>query len=212
MIIGAMWSSGAVMAAALLVAMSGCGQGTAGTTSTQGPASQRIQLDADYPSFPSVLALTSQADAVVVGRVTGILSRERDGGADQPESSGRGIPMVFYQFAVQEVIKGDVADRDISVGWIDLSLVTTPDVSAIEKSPAVLLFLEHLTSVDAPGISTVTDFFVPLGADNGVFDVSGDVATARSRIVQSLGANSAARAALPLSFTLAEIRGLGPGK
>lgn len=68
------------------------------------------------------------------------------------------------------------------VAWTDHG-GTDVETSELTAGDEVVLFLERLPSADAPGIDTETDFYVPLGGDNAVFDVGDSNVTARSAYV-----------------------------
>lgn len=153
------------------------------------------QVEADYPAFSSISELADQADLVVTGTVVDVLGREVDGGGEDEtvdaEGNPNGVPMVFYRFAVARVLGGVPSGEEIVLGWIDLDRVGMDGVSRIARGADTLLFLRHMPDADSPGVTSVADFYVPVSADNGVFDVRGQVAAARSPLVERVSASSA---------------------
>jgi len=95
--------------------------------------------------------------------------------------------MAFFDFTVQKVLQGDLTDKTITVEWIDTSKVTLEDsTSDLKQGQTVVLWLQHLTTQDAPGVTSVSDFWVPVSGDNGVMDVAAGHATARSETLTGL--------------------------
>lgn len=114
---------------------------------------------------------------------------------DGPQNED-GLPMVFLQYYIDDVIKkgsGSTlsAGDKIIVGNIDTSAVDMEGTSKLAENQSTILYLERITDADSPGITSITqDFFVPLSGDNGIFDVSGSQATARAKTVVSLSAET----------------------
>ncbi|MER5971326.1 hypothetical protein ABT112_16570 [Streptomyces sp. NPDC002055] len=103
-----------------------------------------------------------------------------------------GLPMVFLRYEVDDVItegsgpEVSVGDQ-LVVGNIDTSAVEMDGASELVEGKSTVLYLERITDAESPGITGVSkDFYVPLSGDNGIFDVSGSRATARSEVVASL--------------------------
>ena len=180
-----------VAAAGLLspLALVSCG-------SSEAPVRQGTSTHAIYSSATEAAA---QSDAVFLGRMTGEIGRAEvgtksvDGPSIVPGPDGEptpvpGLPMVFYSFQVESVLAGDAPAREIVVGWLDEAKYQTDDLRPLGDG-RVVLFLDSLSSSDWQPIDALIDgtFYIPVtGSDNGVMDVSGDVATARSADMTSL--------------------------
>lgn len=164
-------------------------------------------LHADYPVYGSVAALGAAADAVVVGRVGGVAGRELDGGGDPETGDAGGIPLVFRHLTVQRVLAGAVrVGDDLLLSRLDLTKVQAADYTPLTEGQTLLLFLRHRSRADGPGVTSVNETWVPLSADNGVFDVAGSQARARSTLLTSVREEPSARSdAGHLRATLDEI-------
>lgn len=171
---------------AVLLTTSACAVGPAQGTHELGSAPPpTLHFPGDSNVYETVSELGVRAELVAIGQVTGVVSRELDdGGGAEPES---GIPMVYYSFKVEEVLGGDTPKTpSIVLGWLDLERIQTTEVTPIQESARVVLFLDRVGRDDSPGIESVGELFVPLSGDNGVFDVVDEHATARSAAVRSL--------------------------
>ncbi len=147
----------------------------------------------DSAGYVTVEDLNANADAMVIGTVGDLLATERDNsGEPEIDDEGRaaGIPMAFYEFSVERVVRGQVP-ATIVVSWLDLGQASnTEELSALSKGQHVVLWLDHLTADDMPGIESFADVWVPLSGDNGVMDIAGDQATARSSVLTGLDSGS----------------------
>jgi hypothetical protein len=158
-------------------------------------------LGADRPTFTSVAALNRDADAAVVGTVDGVIGTELDnGGNPESDSAGGGTPMTLLRFSVERTIRGQ-APATITLAWPD-SAGTEDLVSELRTGERVVLWLDHLTAEQAPGLDLVNDVWVPLGGDDGVMDVKGQAVRARSSNLVSLDNEPATS---PLETTLAAL-------
>jgi hypothetical protein len=148
-----------------------------------GCASSVLHSETDGPVYPSVTALTTEADLVVRGVVGELRGTELDDGGDSENS---GIEVAFYDFEASQVISGNETSTTIALGWIDQTQIDDGR-STLDYGDELMLFLKHRTQSEAPGIQSETQFYVVVGADNGVFDVDGNNVTARSPYVTTLG-------------------------
>lgn len=158
--------------ATIMAASVGCGVVRSGSAS-------------DYPDYPSVEDLTQAADVVVLGTISKQIGTEFDRGGNSEGSVG--IPMKFHDVTVTQVLAGDV-DKSLVLAWIDHAERPEEGLSDVKAGQQTLLFLERRTPAEAPGIKSQDEFYVPVGGDNGVFDVDGDIATARSQNVTAMRA------------------------
>ncbi len=148
----------AVLAVVLAVSLAGC-------------AGAPRHIEADYAVHGSVSALTYSSDVVVVGRVGSAVAREIDGGGDSEDRPGVGLPMVFHRVEVTRTMSGSPG-RSVIVAWPDSRRVSMEGATPVSAGQELVLFLERLSPAQAPGITSVRDFYVPVSGDNGVFDVS----------------------------------------
>lgn len=170
----------AVLAALACGLLSACGSLAKESISSGGSG--------DSPVYASVSALARQSDAILVVEVGSVASREFDNGGDDSDGDP-GIPMVFWHAEVVDVLagrSGEEPGEDIRLAWPDLDREPSQDRSRLSAGQVIVLFAKRLTPVDAPGIDTQKVFYVPLGGDNGVLDLDGQQATARSEALLSL--------------------------
>lgn len=142
----------------------------------------------DYPTYATVADLAEQADVVVQGHVVQEVARQIESSGAERNDEGEliGNPMVFYRFSVTRQLQGEPVGEAFLLGWIDLELLKLENVSPLARGSEVLLFLEHISDSESPNIDVVDDFYIPVSADNGVFDVRDGTAVARSREVRGL--------------------------
>jgi hypothetical protein len=148
------------------------------------------------PIYSSVEELAVASDAEVVGTVKGIVAREVDYGTDNQDerAEGSGIPNVFYQVDVSEVL-GGTAETSIVVASPDLTtLSVSSETTPLVAGQRVLLFVQEQTSNGAPGISSFDFFYVPVSLDNGVFDIlpGGDIRPRLAEAFSPMGEESGA--------------------
>lgn len=153
-----------------------------------GQPTGKVRFDGSYPAYESIPELAKPASLIVRGTVGEVVAREMDGGGED-ESDGHGIPMVFMRLDVSESMTAASTPSEIVLGWLDLGRIEASDVSELLPGQEVVLFLERLDRKSAPGIESLEgEFYVPLSADNGVFDVdSRGTIRARSEIVWPSG-------------------------
>lgn len=188
-----------IASSATLLLVLGCG------ISTEGTDPGRASAEADYPVYESLDSLVP-SDFIGVVRIGRILSHEMDdGGAGEAES---GVPMTFWDGTVVDDFGAVDGLEDIVVGWPDLEKLSVDGRSQLEEGDVVVLFATELTPKDAPGIHTQSRFYVPRGGDNGVLDVVGDVATARSPALRSVRAQDPDPSDKPLAVEIDVIRQL----
>lgn len=170
----------AVLAALACGLMSACGSLARESTPSGGSG--------DSPIYASVSALARQSDAILVVEVGAVASREFDNGGDDSDGDP-GVPMVFWHAEVVDVLVGQWGEEpgeDIRLAWPDVDREPNQDRSRLSAGQVIVLFAKRLTPVDAPGIDTQEVFYVPLGGDNGVLDLEGHQATARSDALVSV--------------------------
>ncbi|AYN41088.1 hypothetical protein D9753_21900 [Streptomyces dangxiongensis] len=96
-------------------------------------------------------------------------------------------PMVFLKVRVAGMMKrgGGVNDGDeIIVGNIDTDKVTMEGATPLTVGKQYALYLRQLTASDHPGITSVQNFWIPVGGSQGVFVVAkGTVTPASANIV-----------------------------
>ena len=178
---------------ALSVGAAGCSQGDTGAD----------LLGSDRPRFTSVAALNRDADASVLGTVDGLIGTELDNGGN-PESvtAGGGTPVTLLRFSVERAIRGQ-APGMITIAWPGSAAGVEDRVSALRTGQRVVLWLDHLTAEQVPGLDLVDDdVWVSVGGDDAVMDVEGQVVKARSSHLVSLDTEPGDS---PLETTLAAL-------
>ncbi len=127
--------------------------------------------------YEGIADLTSASDLVVRGTVNGIAGRQIDYGTQDPEkiAKGGGSPVIFYEVSVSETLHGE-SDSTIVVAGTDFGLIRIAGdkETPLLRGQEVLLFLTKHTNTEKPGITLYDVFYVPVGMDNGVFDVGQD--------------------------------------
>ena len=144
-----------------------------------------------YASFSSLVyssleELVAASDVVVVGTVTGVAARGEDYGTTDPDELAdyerAGVPprpVVFYEIAVSETLKG-LHTTPVFVEGFDPERLVAAEISTLRAGERVLLFLKgRRLDEKAPALrftasSLPTDVtaYITLGLDNGVFDIS----------------------------------------
>lgn len=166
----------------------------------------------DMPIYSSLTELARASDAEVVGTVKGVVAREIDHGTDIADEKvdAAGIPTVFYEVEVSEVLKG-ATDSTIVVGAPDVAKLSfSSEATPLKAGQRVLLFLKEQTPKEAPGIDSYEFFYVPVSRDNGVFDVlPGDVV--HPRLPDAFAAPTGVGDVVP-TFTLDEVRAQTPSR
>lgn len=164
-----------VLALVACVSLASCGDG------------DKLSVSMDYPEYSTVQALNGKAQLVVVGRVGRVLASELDNGGS-PETADEGgpagTPLSFYDISVTETLHGEDPGESIVIAWLDRSRLADDDqISALNSGDEVILWLVERTPEQAPGVSSVKNFWVPVSGDNGVMDVRGVRAVARSTVL-----------------------------
>ena len=139
----------------------------------------------DGPVYDTVTALTERADLVVTGSPAEVVAREVDGGGNDESVDGSGTSTVFWSVRVDSVLAGD-AVGEVVVAWPEQGGDVAESATPVEAGQSLVLFLEQVSAGDAPGITSVDGFYLPVGGDQGVFDVRGADAVARSPEVRGL--------------------------
>ncbi|MEU7052696.1 hypothetical protein [Streptomyces eurythermus] len=105
---------------------------------------------------------------------------------DGPSSAGC-TPMVFLKVQVASMMKrgGGLTEGDeIIVGNIDTDKVTMEGATPLTVGKQYALYLRQLTASDHPGITSVPNFWIPVGGNQGIFTVGkGTVTPASANIV-----------------------------
>ncbi|MDE0370686.1 MAG: hypothetical protein OXI84_11180 [bacterium] len=142
-----------------------------------------VHMAASGVVYQSLEELATIADLIVVGTVTGVAARADDYRTTDPDLLAAyeraGVPpypIVFYEIAVGETLKGQ-AGESVYVGRIDPERAIVLDVTPLRPRQKVLLFLRgretppglHFTGA---GLPVGQPSYMLLGMDNGVFDVS----------------------------------------
>ncbi|MEV7871408.1 hypothetical protein AB0P17_36130 [Streptomyces sp. NPDC088124] len=116
-------------------------------------------------------------------------------GGDSPYADC--LPMRFYEATVEAVILQPEAPvtrgpdpvplGKLIVGNVDTEAVDMEGASPLTIGSHMVVYAEKLAEADHPGIDSVKgDLWMPLGGEQGLFDVDGNTATARSSVVTSL--------------------------
>jgi hypothetical protein len=137
--------------------------------------------------------------------VKGVVGREVDhGDARLWERRGPGYPVVFYEVAVHETLRGETGES-VVVGRFDpeQGVRSSIPTSVLQPGQQIMLFLVEQTSEDAPGISLFDHFYAVVSSDNGMFDVVSDdrVRPRRPELFASMAGSRE-----PMTFGLGEIR------
>lgn len=190
-----MRSARTTMATWLLIVSSAIALGVGSVVVVQGGGSSaRPVLTGAYQSYESVEALFNGADVVAIVTVGGIAGYEVDGDEESVET---GVPMVFLDVSVDHYFKAPESlalTNDLTVGLIDERELEVPELTGFTFGSKLLVFVEYLPAHETPGIRSFADFVVPLSADNGVFDVKENRATARSPLVVAFNETEVAAA------------------
>jgi hypothetical protein len=157
----------------------------------------------DGPTYGSVEALAERAEVVVIGAVGSERETEVDDGGNE---DGRGPEITFYDFEVNDVLASSDEPASVMPGvTLPLGVGTGSPLELVEGVQLVL-FLDEVTSEDAPGIDTEDLFYVVIGADaEGAFDVREGQVIARSENVRSLAAGDPP-ADIPFTVSLKELQ------
>lgn len=180
-------ASAALLAVAAAAQLSACGEDRPSSPSAV-KASDKPSIEMAHATYASVEELASASDAVVLGRVGDVVAHVVDDGGEAQQGTPAGLPMVFNHFSVDKVVRGRVATGDITIGRVDLGVVRYDDMTSIADGASVLLFLklrpaaQHTYMTEIPG----PFYVVTTSSDNGVFDVSGGTARARSLEVRAV--------------------------
>lgn len=159
----------------------------------------------DYPGYETAAALTAASDVVVRGTVGSLRGTETDDGGD---GSGEGLPMLYFNFTVDEVLAGPDPGSSLALAWLNTS---DPELSVLTPGDHLIIFAEYVTDTEAPGMTLETAVYVPLSGDNGVLDVTQNAVVARSPFLTSLeglpqGRQAGASDTEPLQTTLDALR------
>jgi hypothetical protein len=148
-----------------------------------------------YTSIEELCA-SSNLDAVVSGTVKSVAGHD----------TNKGIPLVFYEFEVSEVLFGNV-DETIIISLIDTGtkVKTSLDdsITPFIEGEKLLLFLGERDSSGLSCGSPFYHFYSPVSYDNGVFDILlGDLVSPRMQwAFKPIGGTDEL-----ITFTLDEIR------
>ncbi len=124
--------------------------------------------------YESLADLAEASDVVVRGTVNGVAGRQVDYGTQDAAkiAEGGGSPAVFYDVTVTEHLMGSTAKSIVVIGTdFGLINVASDHESPLRRGDELILFLKEFTTSDKPGITLYDLFYVPVGMDNGVFDL-----------------------------------------
>ncbi|MEV7886534.1 hypothetical protein ACWD3I_00605 [Streptomyces sp. NPDC002817] len=98
------------------------------------------------------------------------------------------LPMVFMKVRVAGIMKNTGfninVDDQIIVGNIDLDAVTMEGATELVVGKTYVLYLDNIGEGDAPGVSGVGSFWIPVGGNQGIFlQGKGTVTPASANIV-----------------------------
>lgn len=158
----------AVSAAALVLVA--CGEATVSTSG-------------DGPVYDTVSALTGEADLVIRGAALEVVHAGEDCGGSDPATEGQCLPYEMWSVRTDAVLAG-AAPAEVFLAWPVARGGDGDLVPLRPRQPLVLFLHERDSSVSAP--AGYPQSYVPFHADQGVFEVAGTVATARSHLVRGL--------------------------
>ncbi|MFI1566233.1 hypothetical protein ACH4ZX_24790 [Streptomyces sp. NPDC020490] len=126
------------------------------------------------------------------------------------------MPMVFLKVRVSTMMKrgfGVDEGDEIAVGNIDTDAVSMEGTTPLTVGKQYALYLTQLAAGDHPGITSVPEFWIPVGGNQGIFVLAkGSVQPASANIValtaadaEKVDANSDAPSRRP-SFTVKGLR------
>ncbi len=165
-------SARAVAALASLATVTALMVGGCASGSDRSPGSEKPLIELSHPTYTSIQDLASASDVVIRGRIGPLMARVVDDGGEPQQGTPAGLPMAFYSFSVDHVLRGQVPSQKVLVGVIDLNAVRYEDSTAITADAPVLLFLKlrpaaqhrYMTAVPGPF------YVVTTSSDNGVLD------------------------------------------
>lgn len=152
------------------------------TTGCAALGSQENSAAVDGPTYDTVAALAAEADLVARATPIEIVDKGEDCGGGDPSDDGQCSPYVVWALSVDEVLAGEAPAR-IDVVWEDPEGISTVASAPLAAKEPLILFLHR---VDPSKHTAFDDHYVPFHSDQGVFDVAGEIATARSEIVRGL--------------------------
>jgi hypothetical protein len=191
----------------VLIALTACGPAPDPSASPDGPPTP-ITVESSYESYPTVDALLGASDGAVIGVVGEVVDTFLDDGCD-PQTDPSTEKSFFYprmdvfEVKVERWLSGDSKTEVIRVVSLDPTSVVDSEWTPLVSGERLLLFLVR----NVPCGESIGEVWVPLSADNGVFDMTGDVVVPRSSTVTGLVTASPDRKPSE-SYRLAEIEGL----
>lgn len=194
----------------VLMTMTACGPAPDPSETPEGPPTP-VTVHSSYESYPTVSDLSAAADGAVIGVVREVVETFLDDGCDPQTDPSTGKPFFYPRMDVFEVkverwLSGEPKTEVIRVASLDPTSAVDPEWTPLESGERLLLFLVR----NVPCHEGIDELWVPLSADNGVFDVSGDVVVPRSDRVTGLVTSSSA-GDQAVSFELEAIAGLAGG-
>lgn len=196
----------------VLITMAACGPAVDPSIS-EGPPTP-ITVQSSYESYATIDGLLGASDSAVIGVVGEVVDSFLDDGCDPQTDPSTGKPFFYARMDVFEVkverwLSGEPKTEVIRVVSLDPTSVVDPEWTPLESGERLLLFLVR-NNVPCP--EGGGELWLPLSADNGVFDVSGDVVFPRSDNVTGLASPAADRASgadqKTISFLVEEVAGL----
>jgi hypothetical protein len=198
----------------VLMTMAACGPAVDPSIS-EGPPTP-VTVESSYESYPTVGDLSGAADGVVIGVVGEMVDTFLDDGCDPQTDPSTGKPFFYPRMDVFEVkverwLSGESKIEVIRVVSLDPTSVVDSEWTPFVSGERLLLFLVR----NVPCGESIGEVWVPLSADNGVFDMTGDVVVPRSDNVTGLASPAGDRASgahqEAISFLVEEVAGLSGG-
>ena len=158
--------------------------------------------------YSSIGELSDDADAVVVGSVSGVAQTGMDRGRDS--SLITPIPYTLYAVEVLEVLKGE-ADETIYVYISDPESSPRAPLSRLREGETVIIYLNERSAELVPTITVTDVLYVTVAWDNAVFDILspgdvGAVGRVNDDVVAIPRGTGASMFAEGTTFTFSELR------
>lgn len=181
-----------IAAAVLFLTLSAtsCGEAT-GPSGSSTPTAQTTQTitEVDYEPYGTVESLSKVSDVVAIGTIGALAGKGLDTGGN--DAKGAGVPMLYYEFSVESVISGTNVPSRIVIAWLDGEALGITDQGTFSAGQKLILFLDRVSGSSAAAPQGAAGpRFVVLSGDNGVLDVNGASAVARSNHLTRLDHSS----------------------
>lgn len=187
-----------------LASLAGCGSAGPGTYGAD-DAEPSVHTRVTYEAFESIRSLSVSSDVVVTGTVGDVLTRADDTGGNT--ATGAGVPMVYYEFQIDRVLSNDKVDPVVVLGRLDADALGINEQTVVRAGQDLLLFLDRVApTTESNNAVNAGVVYTTLSGDNGVLDISGDTATARSAVLTGLHDANVKDAAEPFTATISSIQ------